>query len=51
MGAKKKLVFSTIIVESLVLTGIRALTGAIATGFLISVFQDMIVSPLGIPFL
>jgi putative ABC transport system permease protein len=51
MGANKRFVFTAIMVEALILAGIGALIGALATGAIIVVFQDLITSSLGIPFL
>jgi putative ABC transport system permease protein len=51
MGATKKFVFSSILVEALILATIGALVGLAASAFIVVVFQNLIVTSLGIPFL
>jgi putative ABC transport system permease protein len=51
MGGSKRFVFSTILVEAIVLASIGAAVGTVATGLLITVFKDLITTSLEIPFL
>ncbi len=51
MGATRRFVFSSILAEALVLAAIGALVGLAASAFIVMVFQNFIVTSLGIPFL
>jgi putative ABC transport system permease protein len=51
MGANKRFVFSVVLVEALILAGLGALIGAAVTGVIIAMFQNLIMTSLGIPFL
>jgi putative ABC transport system permease protein len=51
MGASKRFVFSAILAEALILASLGAAVGTVATGFLITVFKDLITTSLEIPFL
>jgi putative ABC transport system permease protein len=51
MGAKKRFVFSVVLIEAVILASIGALVGTLATGLLIALFKDLITTSLEIPFL
>jgi putative ABC transport system permease protein len=51
MGADRRFVLTLILVEAILLAAVGALLGAAAAGFGITLFQSLITTSLGIPFL